>query len=138
MPFIRVSYRENHYDTKQLSIISETIMKALVQHFNVPEDDYFQVFHAHKASEFFYSPNYLNIERSNGLLYIQITLKSGRSTEQKTSFYATLADQLNLNLGIRQEDVFIVLVGTEFEDWSFGNGVAQMLQQRQPVRKEEV
>ncbi len=56
MPFIRVSYRENHYDTKQLSIISETIMKALVQHFNVPEDDYFQVFHAHKASEFFLQP----------------------------------------------------------------------------------
>ncbi|MFD2876651.1 tautomerase family protein [Paenibacillus rhizoplanae] len=36
-----------------------------------------------KQANFYYSPNYLNIERTDGLLYIQITLKSGRSQEQK-------------------------------------------------------
>lgn len=128
MPFIRVSYLENQYETQQLHLISKVIMNTLIQHFNVPEDDYFQVFHAHKESEFYYSKDYLSIERSNGLLYIQITLKSGRSTEQKTSFYSSLAEQLSDTVTIRKEDVFVVLVDTEFEDWTFGNGIAQMIQ----------
>jgi len=133
MPFIRVSYLEQQYDIHQLEGIYRAIMSALIQHFHVPEDDMFQVFHAHKAGEFFYSKDYLNIERSDGLIYIQVTLKSGRSTEQKTSFYAMLAEELSMTLNIRKEDIFIVLVDTEFEDWSFGNGVAQMLQP--PVRE---
>lgn len=128
MPFIRVSYMENQYGTQQLPMISRAIMSALIQHFNVPEDDYFQVFHSHKASEFYYSRNYLDIERSDGLLYIQITLKSGRSTKQKISFYGKLAELLSNTLNMRKEDVFVVLVDTEFEDWTFGNGVAQMIE----------
>jgi len=128
MPFIRVSYLEQQYESRQLEQISQTIMEALIQHFNVPQDDLFQVFHAHKQGEFFYSRDYLNIERSNGLLFIQITCKSGRTAEQKTGLYDTLATRLSAAIPMRKEDVFIVLVETEFEDWSFGNGVAQMMQ----------
>ncbi|WP_088832246.1 tautomerase family protein [Paenibacillus tyrfis] len=128
MPFIRVSYLEQQYESHQLKRISQTIMEALIAHFNVPVDDCFQVFHAHKREEFVYSRNYLNVDRSDGLLFIQITCKSGRTTEQKTSLYKTLATKLSTTLPMRKEDVFVVLVDTEFEDWSFGNGVAQMLQ----------
>ncbi|WP_430053505.1 tautomerase family protein [Paenibacillus alvei] len=127
MPFIRVSYMEGQYDTCQLEQISKTIMYALIKHFKVPEEDYFQVFHVHRAGEFFYSKNYLNVERSEGLLYIQITLKSGRTEQQKTGFYAMLAKELSNTVSIRKEDVFVVLVDNEFDDWSFGNGIAQML-----------
>lgn len=127
MPFIRVSYMKPQYEPSQLELVSQTIMHALIYHFNVPADDLFQVFHAHDPAEFYYSNNYLGVERSNGLLFIQITLKSGRTIEQKTTFYRTLAEQLSRRIPMRPEDVFIVLVDTEFEDWSFGNGIAQML-----------
>jgi len=127
MPFIRVSYIDQQYETRQLQLISQTIMEALITHFHVPEDDCFQVFHAHKREEFVYSSNYLNTARTDGLLFIQITCKSGRTTEQKTSLYQTLATTLSSALSMRKEDVFIVIAETEFEDWSFGNGIAQML-----------
>ncbi|EFM12568.1 4-oxalocrotonate tautomerase [Paenibacillus curdlanolyticus YK9] len=136
MPFIRVSYLEQRYSEQQLKAISEGIMHALIEHFNVPEEDCFQVFHAHRASEFFYSRHYLNIERTDGLLYIQITLKSGRTTEQKTSFYRKLATDLSAAVPIRPEDVFVVLVDNEFEDWTFGSGIAQMLSR--PATQAEV
>jgi phenylpyruvate tautomerase PptA (4-oxalocrotonate tautomerase family) len=127
MPFIRVSYMENQFEARQLERISQTIMNELVQHFNVPADDFFQVFHSHRPQEFYYSRTYLDVERSDGLLYIQITLKSGRTVKQKTSFYEALAEHLSKAIPMRKEDVFIVLVDTEYEDWSFGNGIAQML-----------
>ncbi|SDD83967.1 Tautomerase enzyme [Paenibacillus sp. UNCCL117] len=129
MPFIRVSYLKSHYESAQLERVSHTLMSALIQHFEVPADDLFQVFHSHHPDEFYYSSHYLGVERSDGLLFIQITLKSGRTTEQKTSLYSTLAEQLSRTVPMRKEDVFIVLVDTEYEDWSFGNGMAQMLNQ---------
>ncbi|MFE4710224.1 tautomerase family protein [Paenibacillus sp. NPDC056722] len=135
MPFIRVSYQEGQYKPEELPLISEVIMEGLMEHFNVPEDDYFQVFHAHKPYEFYYNRNYLNVERSDRLLYIQVTLKSGRSTAQKTGFYKSLAENLASKVNIRQDDVFAILVETEFEDWTFGNGIAQMIQ-TQENRKE--
>lgn len=128
MPFIRVSYLEKQYDSNQLGRMSQTIMSALIQRFMVPENDLFQVFNSHKREEYFYSPAYLNVERSDGLLYIQITCKSGRTVEQKINLYETLANNLSNSIPMRKEDVFIMLVESEFEDWSFGNGVAQMLQ----------
>jgi 4-oxalocrotonate tautomerase len=36
-----------------------------------------------------------------------------------------MADLLHEEAGIRREDVFINLVETAKENWSFGNGIAQ-------------
>jgi phenylpyruvate tautomerase PptA (4-oxalocrotonate tautomerase family) len=127
MPFVRVSYLEGQYTDKELPVISQNIMNALIEHFNVPENDYFQVFHAHKKSEFYYSKDYLNVFRTDQLLYIQITLGSGRSRDQKRSFYKRLAELLSAQCKISEEDVFVTLIETELEDWTFGKGLAQMI-----------
>jgi hypothetical protein len=39
---------------------------------------------------------------------------------------ARVVDDLHDRLGVRREDVFISLVGTGREDWSFGNGGASL------------
>ncbi|RGL32266.1 tautomerase family protein [Paenibacillus polymyxa] len=125
MPFVRVGYMEQQYTEQDLSGISRCIMNALIEHFQVPPKDYFQVFHAHKQSEFYYSSDYLNVPRTDKLLYIQITMGSGRTTEQKKSFYQRLAALISIECKTRPEDVFVTLVETELEDWSFGNGLAR-------------
>lgn len=56
MPFVKVSYMENAYDTESLASVSQTIMKALMKEFQVPKKDYFQVFSSHKKEEFFMIP----------------------------------------------------------------------------------
>ncbi|MGG1652797.1 tautomerase family protein [Paenibacillus sp. NRS-1780] len=127
MPFVRVGYMEDQYTEKELPGISCSIMNALIEHFQVPAQDYFQVFHAHKQSGFYYSPDYLDVLRTDKLLYIQITMGSGRTTEQKKSFYQRLSELLSTECKIRPEDVFVTLVEAELEDWSFGNGLAQMI-----------
>ncbi len=75
-----------------------------------------------------YDDQYLDVKRSDQLLYIQITLGSGRSVEQKQAFYKRAAELLEQQAGVRQQDVFIVLVETGLDNWSFGNGQAQMIQ----------
>ncbi|AYJ91265.1 tautomerase family protein [Bacillus safensis] len=128
MPFVKVSYMENAYDTESLASVSQTIMKALMKEFQVPKKDYFQVFSSHKKEEFFYNPHYLlRHERDHRLLYIQITCGPGRTDGQKKSLYKEIADQLYCQLHISKENVFIMLYETGLENWSFGEGLAQMI-----------
>ncbi|AVM23023.1 tautomerase family protein [Bacillus pumilus] len=128
MPFVKVSYMENAYDKDSLASVSQTIMKALMKEFHVPEKDYFHVFSSHKKEEFYYDPHYLlRHERDHCLLYIQITCGSGRTQEQKQSLYKEIADQLYCKLNIRKENIFIMLIETGLENWSFGEGLAQMI-----------
>lgn len=128
MPFVKVRYMEDEYDKESLTSISQTIMKALIKEFQVPKKDYFQVFSSHKKEEFFYDPHYLvRHERDHRLLYIQITCGSGRTEGQKQSLYKEIADQLYNKLHISKENVFIMLIETGLENWSFGEGLAQMI-----------
>lgn len=129
MPFTRVSYMENQYNADQLQQISEVILSALIDCCDVPENDCFQVFHSHQPKQFVYNRHYLQGDRSDQLLYIQITLKSGRGVVKKKKLYLQLATELAQQVGIRIEDVFIMLIETEFEDWSFGSGLAQMVKE---------
>ena len=60
-----------------------------------------------------YDSEYLNIQRTEGIIVIQITLNEGRTIECKKE------------LDVRMEDVFISLIEVKKENWSFGNGIAQ-------------
>jgi 4-oxalocrotonate tautomerase len=68
------------------------------------------------------------IERSADVVFVQLTLAEGRTLEQKRAFYKQVVDELNQRLKLRREDVFIRLVGTGGEDWSFGNGESSLVQ----------
>jgi 4-oxalocrotonate tautomerase len=124
MPLARVSLRRGKPATYRKAIL-EGIYQALRETFNVPEDDRFMILTEHDEDDFVYDPNYLGIRRSDDLVYIQLTVSNTRPTAQKQELYRRIVAKLTENPGLRPEDVFINLVETLPENWSFGNGVAQ-------------
>jgi 4-oxalocrotonate tautomerase len=124
MPLVRVSLRRGKSDDYKRAI-GNGVYKAMIEVFNVPEEDRFVVVSEHSESEFQFSKTYLDIARSDDLVIIQITANNTRTVEQKKAFFARIADLLSMNPGLRKEDVFISLVDVPKENWSFGNGVAQ-------------
>jgi phenylpyruvate tautomerase PptA (4-oxalocrotonate tautomerase family) len=124
MPLVRVDIKK-HTDPTFAKRIGEQIYAAMRSTINVPEHDNFQILNEHDGEHFIFDPQYLSIARSEHLVIIQITLNEGRTLEQKKALYQTIADNLNTQLGIRLEDVFINLVEVKKENWSFGNGIAQ-------------
>ncbi|MCY8452515.1 tautomerase family protein [Bacillus spizizenii] len=127
MPFVQIHLRAGRSEA-WLQKLSRTIHQSMIEEINVPEDDYFQVIRQYENSEFFYDPSYLQVERTNELIYIHFTLKQSRTTEQKKALYRSIASRIHSQLGVRKEDVFIMLAGNQDEDWSFGNGRAQMIE----------
>ena len=66
-------------------------------------------------------------------LLLQIT-SSPRSKALKVELFRVLAEELEKQ-GVRKEDLFMIITPTQPEDWSFGNGVAQLLQEDADSRR---
>jgi phenylpyruvate tautomerase PptA (4-oxalocrotonate tautomerase family) len=124
MPLVRISLRRGK-SPQHIAAIRNGIYRAMIEAFNVPQNDRFILVQQHDADEFDYDPNYLDIPRSDDLVIIQITCNNTRTVEQKKAFYARVAELLSAEPGLRPQDVFISLLETAKENWSFGNGIAQ-------------
>lgn len=127
MPLVRISLmkgRQEGFGKK----VGEIVYRAMVGSINVPAKDHFQIITEHDHNSLIYDPTYLDIHRTDGIIFIQITLNEGRTVELKKAFYKLVTENLNKELAVRLEDVFISLVEVKKENWSFGNGVAQYAQ----------
>ena len=105
--------------------VGDIVYRAMTTEINVPADDKFQIITTHQATELNIPKSYLGIEYSEGIVFLQITLNQGRTTELKKKFYRRIAEDLHAELGVRKQDVFISLVEVSKENWSFGNGEMQ-------------
>ncbi|MFM0736998.1 tautomerase family protein [Paraburkholderia xenovorans] len=124
MPLTRIALRAGK-PAEYRKALTDSIQRSLVDTFNVPKDDIFMLITEHDASNFIYDNQYLNVQRSDDLVLIQITLNNTRTLDQKKALYKRMADELAESPGLRREDVFINLVEVLKENWSFGNGIAQ-------------
>ncbi|OYY06979.1 MAG: tautomerase family protein [Polynucleobacter sp. 35-46-11] len=105
--------------------IGDIVYEVMLKHINVPADDKFQVITRHDANELVVPKSYLGIEYSQGIIFIQVTLNEGRTTELKKKFYKAICDGVVEKLNIRPEDIVINLVEVNKENWSFGHGEMQ-------------
>jgi len=126
MPLVRIALMKGQPATGRR--IGAVVYRAMVDTLGVPAADNFQVITEHDPETLVYDPSYLGIRRTDGFVAIQITLTEGRSVDAKRELFATIAQNLRRELGVRPEDVFINLVEVKKENWSFGNGVAQYVQ----------
>ncbi|MCP1487616.1 phenylpyruvate tautomerase PptA (4-oxalocrotonate tautomerase family) [Pseudomonas fluorescens] len=124
MPLVRVDIKQNP-DPTFAKRIGEQIYAALRSCIDVPEHDNFQILTEHEGQHLVYDPQYLGIQRSDGVVFIQITISEGRTVEKKQLLFKTIAESLRTQLAVRPQDVFINLIEVKKENWSFGNGIAQ-------------
>jgi 4-oxalocrotonate tautomerase len=124
MPFVRIDLGKQYPDGVAQKI-GDIVYEVMLKHINVPADDKFQVITRHDANELVVPKSYLGIEYSQGIIFIQVTLNEGRTTELKKKFYKAICDGVVEKLNIRPEDIVINLVEVNKENWSFGHGEMQ-------------
>ncbi len=123
MPLARIDLRAGKTALYRTAI-GNAVYDAMIA-VGVPLNDRFQVITEHDADGLVFDPNYLDIERSDDLVIIQVTWNEGRTTDQKKAFYKAVVSNLVQAPGLRPEDVFINLIEVKRENWSFGLGEAQ-------------
>ena len=126
MPLVRISLREGNTE-KYKKALGEGVHRAMIETLAIPPDDRFQVITSHPPEGLIYDPHYLSIERTDGIVFVQITLSVGRKPQQKRLLYKRLAQILNEDPGVLPGNLLINLVEVSWENWSFGDGVAQYM-----------
>ena len=124
MPLVRISLREGKPAAYRRAI-ADGVHRAMVETINVPALDRFQIITEHAPESLIYDPTYLDISRTDDVVFVQITLNAGRSTDQKRALFARVTKLLEESPGVRPQDVLISLVEVSRENWSFGKGEAQ-------------
>ncbi|HUA06087.1 MAG TPA: tautomerase family protein [Solirubrobacteraceae bacterium] len=127
MPLVEIDLLEGRSEA-ELDAISDAVHEAMVEVLDVPRRDRFQLITERPPGLLRFDPNYLDIDRDKGFLLIRITLAAGRPTEAKQAFYRRLAELLAERTAMRAEDLAVVMVENEREDWSFGRGQASYLE----------
>ncbi len=125
MPLLRFDVIEGRSE-EELKTLLDTAHDAMVEAFDVPERDRYQIVHTHKAHEMVIQDTGLGFERSKDIVLISVTSKT-RTEEKKQRLYQLLAEHLQANCGLAPTDLMVSIVENDAADWSFGLGEAQFL-----------
>ena len=128
MPLIRIAHAAGKSPAYRQAI-SDGVHRALVGSLNVPADDRFQIITEQPADGLVFDRNYLGIQRSADIVFIQVFLRRGRSIAMKQEFYRQVVANLTADPGLPANDIFITLSENDLADWSFGQGRAQYIDQ---------
>jgi 4-oxalocrotonate tautomerase len=127
MPLVEIDLLEGR-SKEELDAISDAVHETMVAVLDVPQRDRFEIITERPPMYLRFDPHYLDIDRDDEFLLIRITLAAGRTTNAKRAFYDRLAGLLSDRIGLRTENLAVILIENEREDWSFGRGQANYLE----------
>ena len=124
MPFVRIDALGT--DRDRLDALGRAVHDAMVETIGFPPDDRFQVLTGHDGtrSTLRYD-DYLGVHRDDGVVYVAITMRAGRTAAQKQAMYRRIAELAHEYAGTEPRNVFVTVTENGSADWSFGHGVAQ-------------
>ncbi|MBG9792550.1 tautomerase [Paenibacillus dendritiformis] len=125
MPMLRFDVIEGRNE-QELRQLLDAAHEAMVEAFDVPYNDRYQIVHQHPAHEMIIEDTGLGLKRTKNLVIISLVSKA-RTNAQKERLYALLTERLELACGISPDEVMISITENGPADWSFGRGEAQFL-----------
>ena len=126
MPLVRIDLRAGTSPDYRIAL-GDGVQRAMIEALALPPDDRFQVITEHPPEGLIYDRTYLGIQRSDKVVFVQITMSAGRRPQQKRKFFQRMAEILAESPGLKPRDLVINLVEVAWENWSFGNGEAQYM-----------
>ena len=125
MPVVRIDTLRA--SSEHLDALGRAVHDALTETIGIPPDDRFQVLASHDGADstLRYDPGYLGVRRDDDIVYVAITMRSGRTPAQKQALYRRIAELAREYAGAEPRNLLVTLTENQPIDWSFGDGVAQ-------------
>lgn len=133
MPMVRISLLKGKPQS-YVKALSDGVHRSMVEAFDVPPDDRFQVIHQHEPEELVFDRHYMGGPRSDNFVLICITAGKPRSTEMKEALYRRVTEVLAESPGIDPRDVMIIVSMTPFDGWSFSGGIVSLFPRQEALQ----
>ncbi|WP_447640626.1 MULTISPECIES: tautomerase family protein [Chitinophagaceae] len=124
MPLVRITLPKR-FSEEDKENVSASVHQALIQHFNIPEKDFFHIIEEMEDGRIKFPEDYLGIKHNPDIVFVQIIAAQGRTTEQKQNLYAAIAANIAAKTMVEKANIIITLLENTKSDWSFGNGENQ-------------
>jgi phenylpyruvate tautomerase PptA (4-oxalocrotonate tautomerase family) len=125
MPLLRFDLIKGRTEP-EIAALLDAAHDAMLEAFNVPLRDRYQIVHEHEPSRVRFEDTGLDIPRTDKFVLVSVTTRP-RTTDEKTTFYSLLTKAFSERCGIAPSDVMVNFVTNTDADWSFGHGEAQFL-----------
>ncbi|RKN43960.1 tautomerase family protein [Streptomyces hoynatensis] len=124
MPFVRIDAWGT--EAGRLDALGRAVQDAVGETLGCPPEDRFQVLTGHdgSASSLRWG-DYFGIPRDEGIVYVAITMRSGRTDDRKRALYRRIAELAERYAGTEPRNVFVTVTENASIDWSLGYGEAQ-------------
>lgn len=119
MAIVRIDFTQGQ-PTGFAQTVAEVVNTAMQEVLGIPPRENFIVSQSHEKGAILHAPESCSPARLEKLVFIQITLNEGRSTELKTMFYAQLNQRLVSSGFVEANNVFVNLVEVARDNWFFG------------------
>lgn len=126
MPLIKVDIVEGRTE-KEIRTLLDVIHGAVLQAFDVPEGDRYQIVTQHKSYEMVLEDTNLGFSREQQELIAITVISRKRECRDKVAFYKRVAEGLASQLGVAPKNILISITENGDADWSFGFGEAQFI-----------
>jgi hypothetical protein len=125
MPLLKFHlYRGRSSD--ELDRLLDVAHDVMVQTFEVPIEDRYQIVNEHTPSHMRALDTGLGFPRTEKFVLLEVVSRP-RGTPAKVAFYENLCSALQEKCGVPVSDVMISFTENADDDWSFGLGRAQFL-----------
>ena len=123
MPLIRIDMPASLAPDRWAAVVGQSVHDSMVETIDVPPDDRFQIITEHAPARLVMDPHFPGATRPDEPFIVQITLRRGRTDDQKRALYAGIERRLR-QAGLPPESAMIVLTENTAVDWSFAGGTA--------------
>ena len=127
MPLVHIHVNEGRRTPAQLTQLADTVQHVMLEHFDAPNRDRYQLITEHKRGQIIAEDTGLGFERTDDIVIIQI-FQQGRTRHHKQAAYRALAERLHGETGLQPSDLIVSVVENTRDDWSFGDGIAQFVE----------
>lgn len=106
------------------SSVSEVVHAAMEEILGIPPRENFIIFQSHEPGKIFHAPDSCSPVRLKKLIFVQISLNEGRSSDLKSRFFDQLSQRLASAGLVDASNVFVNLVEVVRDSWFWGSSKA--------------
>jgi phenylpyruvate tautomerase PptA (4-oxalocrotonate tautomerase family) len=125
MPVAKIHVHEGAFTEDELAAVGKAVQSALEEVLSVPAEDYYRITHILPKGQLSHTPAFVGCTYSERFILLELTFMVGRPKEKRLMLHAVLNRLVVESVGLRPDDLLIVLCEVPGENISFGKGLAQ-------------
>lgn len=126
MPVFHAHIPKGKFTRDRKNAIGNSLNHSLVQALGIPSGDRFVLISEHAEDEIFIDQTFMDMKRTEEAMIITVLIGAHRPDSDKQKLMKTIVELLEVNAGVSPDDVFLAFLPVPNENFSFGQGIAQL------------